>query len=215
MDGSGRLVGVITVDDVVDVIGEEAEEDILALAGVGEESGLNENVVDITRSRFIWLVVNLATAILASTVIGLFDATIEQMVALAVLMPIVASMGGNAGTQTMTVAVRAIATKELSSTNAFRVTLRELMAASLNGFALAVFSALVAYLWFGGAELALIFGTAMIVNIFVAGFSGMAIPMALHKLEIDPAIASSVFVTTITDVVGFFAFLGLAAFFLL
>lgn len=215
VDDNGRLVGVITVDDVVDVIEEEAEEDLLALAGVGEESGLNENVVDITRSRFAWLVVNLGTAILASTVIGLFDATIEQMVALAVLMPIVASMGGNAGTQTMTVAVRAIATKELSSTNAVRVTARELMAASLNGFALAIFSAIVAYVWFGGAELALIFGTAMVVNIFVAGFSGMAIPMALHKLEIDPAIASSVFVTTITDVVGFFAFLGLAAFFLL
>lgn len=214
-DDNGRLVGVITVDDVVDVIEEEAEEDILALAGVGEESGLNENVIDITRSRFAWLVINLATAILASTVIGLFDATIEQMVALAVLMPIVASMGGNAGTQTMTVAVRAIATKDLSSTNAFRVTMRELMAASLNGIALALFSAVVAYVWFGGLELAIIFGTAMVVNIFVAGFSGMAIPMVLHKLEIDPAIASSVFVTTITDVVGFFAFLGLAAFFLL
>lgn len=215
VDDNGRLVGVITVDDVVDVIEEEAEEDILALAGVGEESGLNENFIEITRSRFAWLVINLGTAILASVVIGFFDATIEQMVALAVLMPIVASMGGNAGTQTMTVAVRAIATKELSSTNAFRVTMRELTAASLNGMALAIVSAVVAYLWFGGATLALIFGTAMIVNIFVAGFSGMAVPMLLHKLEIDPAIASSVFVTTITDVVGFFAFLGLAAFILL
>ncbi len=215
VDGSGRLVGVITVDDVVDVIEEEAEEDILALAGVGEESGLNENFIEITRSRFAWLVVNLGTAILASVIIGLFDATIEQMVALAVLMPIVASMGGNAGTQTMTVAVRAIATKELSSTNAFRVTMRELTAASLNGVALAVVSSLVAYFWFGQPMLAAIFGVAMIVNIFVAGFSGMAVPMVLHKLEIDPAIASSVFVTTITDVVGFFAFLGLAAFILL
>lgn len=215
VDGNGRLVGVITVDDVVDVIEEEAGEDILALAGVGEESGLNENFLEITRSRFAWLLINLGTAILASTVIGYFDATIEQMVALAVLMPIVASMGGNAGTQTMTVAVRAIATKELSSTNAFRVTMRELTAASLNGFALALVSALVAYLWFGGATLAIIFGVAMVVNIFVAGFSGMAVPMVLHKLEIDPAIASSVFVTTITDVVGFFAFLGMAAFILL
>jgi len=210
VDENGRLVGVITVDDVVDVIDEEAEEDIFALAGVGEESGLNENFIEITRSRFVWLTVNLGTAILASTVIGLFDASIEQMVALAVLMPIVASMGGNAGTQTMTVAVRAIATKELSSTNALRVMMRELMAASLNGLLLALLSGVVAYVWFGGEVLALIFATAMIVNIFVAGLSGMAVPMLLHKLGVDPAIASSVFVTTITDVVGFFAFLGLA-----
>lgn len=215
VDENGRLVGVITVDDVVDVIEEEAEEDILALAGVGEESGLNENFLEITRSRFAWLVINLGTAILASVVIGMFDATIEQMIALAVLMPIVASMGGNAGTQTMTVAVRAIATKELSSTNALRVTMRELTAASLNGFLLAVVSGLVAYLWFGGIMLAAIFALAMVVNIFVAGFSGMVVPMALHKLDIDPAIASSVFVTTVTDVVGFFAFLGLAALILL
>jgi len=210
VDENGRLVGVITVDDVVDVIDEEAEEDIFALAGVGEESGLNENFIEITRSRFAWLTVNLGTAIFASIIIGLFDATIEQMVALAVLMPIVASMGGNAGTQTMTVAVRAIATKELSSTNAVRVMTRELMAASLNGLILAIVSGVVAYVWFGSAMLALIFATAMIVNIFIAGLSGMAVPMGLHKLDIDPAIASSVFVTTITDVVGFFAFLGLA-----
>lgn len=210
VDENGRLVGVITVDDVVDVIDEEAEEDILALAGVGEESGLNENFIEITRSRFVWLTVNLGTAILASTIIGLFDATIEQMVALAVLMPIVASMGGNAGTQTMTVAVRAIATKELSSTNALRVMTRELTAASLNGLILAMISGFVAYVWFGSVMLAAIFATAMIVNIFIAGLSGMAVPMLLHKLNIDPAIASSVFVTTITDVVGFFAFLGLA-----
>lgn len=210
VDENGRLVGVITVDDVVDVIDEEAEEDIFALAGVGEESGLNENFIEITRSRFTWLTVNLGTAILASTIIGLFDATIEQMVALAVLMPIVASMGGNAGTQTMTVAVRAIATKELSSTNAVRVMMRELSAASLNGLILAMISGGVAYVWFGSAMLAAIFSVAMIINIFIAGLSGMAVPMLLHKLDIDPAIASSVFVTTITDVVGFFAFLGLA-----
>lgn len=215
VDDNGRLVGVITVDDVVDVIDEEAKEDILALAGVGEQSGLNENFIEITRSRFVWLTVNLATAILASVVIGAFDATIQQMVALAVLMPIVASMGGNAGTQTMTVAVRAIATKELSSTNAARVMMRELMAASLNGLILAAVSSLVAYLWFGSALLAGIFAVAMVVNIFVAGLSGMAVPMALHRLGIDPAIASSVFVTTITDVIGFFAFLGLAALVLL
>ncbi|WP_262695588.1 magnesium transporter [Kordiimonas aquimaris] len=215
VDNSGRLVGVITVDDVVDVIGDEAEEDLLALAGVGEESGLNENFFEITKGRFTWLFVNLGTAILASIVIGAFDATIEQMVALAVLMPIVASMGGNAGTQTMTVAVRAIATREISSTNALRVMMRELAAASLNGGALSVLSGVVAYFWFGDFILSVVFAVAMMVNIFVAGFSGMMIPITLHKLEIDPAIASSVFVTTITDVVGFFGFLSLAAYFLL
>lgn len=211
VDANGRLVGVITVDDIVDVIDEEAKEDILALAGVREESSLNESFVEITRGRFTWLLINLGTAILASTVIGFFDATIDQMVALAVLMPIVASMGGNAGTQTMTVAVRAIATREISSTNAFRVITREMMAAALNGSILALVSGLVAYIWFGDMVLAAIFSAAMVVNIFVAGFSGMAIPMTLNKLNIDPAISSSVFVTTITDVVGFFAFLGLAA----
>lgn len=212
---SGRLVGMITVDDVVDVIEEEAEEDILALAGVVEGSGLNENFMEMARNRFIWLFVNMGTAILASAVIGLFDATLEQMIALAVLMPIVASMGGNAGTQTMTVAVRAIATKEISSTNSVRAIMRELSAAGVNGLGLALVAALVAFIWFGDGKLALIFAVAMVVNILVAGLSGMLVPMSLHKLNIDPAIASSVFVTTITDVVGFFAFLGFAAVFLL
>jgi magnesium transporter len=211
VDATGRLVGVITVDDIVDVIDEEAKEDILALAGVREESDLNESFFEITRGRFTWLLINLGTAILASTVIGFFDATIDQMVALAVLMPIVASMGGNAGTQTMTVAVRAIATREISSTNALRVITREMMAAALNGMILALVSGVVAYVWFDDFVLAGIFSAAMVVNIFVAGFSGMAIPMTLNKLNIDPAISSSVFVTTITDIVGFFAFLGLAA----
>lgn len=214
-DENGRLVGVITVDDVVDVIGDEAKEDILALAGVSEESGLNENVFEITKGRFKWLFINLGTAILASIVIGAFDATIERVIALAVLMPIVASMGGNAGTQTMTVAVRAIATREISSTNAVRVMMREVMAASMNGFMLSVVSGIVAYIWFADAILAWVFASAMIVNIFVAGLSGMLVPMTLHRLGIDPAIASSVFVTTITDVVGFFGFLSLAAYFLL
>lgn len=215
VDAGGRLVGMITVDDVVDVIGDEAQEDILALAGVSEDSGLNENFLEITKGRFTWLFINLGTAILASVVIGAFDATIEQMVALAVLMPIVASMGGNAGTQTMTVAVRAIATREISSTNAVRVLARELMAASLNGASLSVLSGIVAYFWFGDAILSAVFASAMMVNIFVAGFSGMMVPITLQKLNIDPAIASSVFVTTITDVVGFFGFLSLAAYFLL
>ena len=210
-----RLVGVITVDDVVDVIEEEAEEDILALAGVSEESGVNENFIEISKGRFLWLLINLGTAILASSVISMFDATIEQMVSLAVLMPIVASMGGNAGTQTMTVAVRAIATKELSSANALRVVNRETMAALLNGIFLGLVAGVVAWLWFGSMGLGVVFAIAMIFNIFIAGLCGLLVPMALHKLEIDPAISSSVFVTTITDVVGFFAFLGLAAAYLL
>ena len=215
VDASQRIVGVVTVDDVVDVISEEAQEDILALAGVSEESGVNENVFEVTKGRFAWLVVNLGTAILASIVIGLFDATIEQMVALAVLMPIVASMGGNAGTQTMTVAVRALATKELSATNAFRVINRELIAATVNGALLAVIAGFIAWFWFGGVELGVIFAAAMIFNIIVAGLSGVLVPLELSKAGADPAIASSVFVTTITDVFGFFAFLGLAAAFVL
>ncbi|UTW57006.1 magnesium transporter [Kordiimonas sp. SCSIO 12603] len=215
VDDAGRLVGVITVDDVVDVIGEEAEEDILALGGVRDESGLNESFIEITRGRFTWLFVNLLTAILASAVIGMFEATIEQMVALAVLMPIVASMGGNAGTQTMTVSVRAIATKELSSSNALRVLVREFTAAGVNGTVLAVVSGLVAWFWFDSLMLGGVFAAAMIFNMVVAGLCGLLIPMGLYKMEIDPAISSSVFVTTITDVVGFFAFLGMAALFLL
>ncbi|MCK0069539.1 magnesium transporter [Kordiimonas laminariae] len=215
VDDAGRLVGVITVDDVVDVIGEEAEEDILALGGVRDESGLNESFIEITRGRFTWLFVNLLTAILASAVIGMFEATIEQMVALAVLMPIVASMGGNAGTQTMTVSVRAIATKELSSSNALRVLVREFTAAGVNGTVLAIVSGLVAWFWFDSLMLGGVFAAAMIFNMVVAGLCGLLIPMGLYKMEIDPAISSSVFVTTITDVVGFFAFLGMAALFLL
>jgi len=215
VDAGQRLVGVITVDDIVDVIGEEAGEDILALAGVSDDSGVNETILEITKGRFSWLFVNLGTAVLASLVIGQFEATIEQMVALAVLMPIVASMGGNAGTQTMTVTVRALATKELTSTNALRVLNRELIAATINGFLLAVFSGVVAWVWFGSVLLGGIFAVAMIFNMFMAGLFGLLIPMGLQKANIDPAIASSVFVTTITDVFGFFAFLGLAALFLI
>jgi len=206
----GRLVGMITVDDVVDIIEEEVEEDILALAGVHEGS-LNESIFDITRSRFSWLFVNLLTAVLASTVISAFDATIEQMVALAVLMPIVASMGGNAGTQTMTVAVRAIATKELNPTNTFRILNRELLIGLINGTLLALVAGIVAWLWFSSPLLGVVFAAAMVVNLIVAGLFGLLVPVMLDKLDVDPAISSSVFVTTITDVVGFFAFLGLAA----
>ncbi|RMF17899.1 MAG: magnesium transporter [Alphaproteobacteria bacterium] len=214
VDASGRLVGRITVDDIVDVIGEEAEEDLLALAGVSE-ADINQPVGEITRTRFVWLLVNLGTAILASTVISLFDATIEQMVALAVLMPIVASMGGNAGTQTMTVAVRALATRELSALNAWRVVRKELMVSLLNGALLAVVVGIVTLLWFHDPMLSAVIAMAMVVNLVVAGLAGIFVPLVLDRLDIDPAVASSVFVTTVTDVVGFFAFLGLAALILL
>lgn len=212
-DESGRLVGVITVDDIIDVIEEEADEDIRRLAGVGDEE-MSDSVFDIARSRFTWLLVNLGTAILASFVIQLFDATIEQMVALAVLMPIVASMGGNAGTQTMTVAVRALATGDLSHLNMRRVVTREAVVGFLNGCVFAVVMGWVVLFWFGDGQLGLVIGAAMIINMLAAGLFGIFVPVALDKMEIDPAIASGPFVTTVTDVVGFFAFLGLAAFWL-
>ncbi len=208
-DDAGRLVGVITIDDIVDVIQEEAEEDIMRLGGVGDEE-ISDRVVDTARSRFTWLFVNLITAVLASLVIGLFDATIEQMVALAVLMPIVASMGGNAGTQTMTVAVRALATRDLDTHNFGRVVGREVLVSVINGAALAVIVGIVAYGWFGSVDLGLVIALAMVINLLFAGLSGILIPVGLEKLDIDPAIASSVFVTTVTDVIGFFAFLGLS-----
>ncbi len=210
VDENQRLVGVITIDDVVDVIQEEAHEDMARLGGVGDE-GIADTVLRTTRNRFVWLLVNLATAVLASLVIGLFDATIEQMVALAVLMPIVASMGGNAGTQTMTVAVRSIATRELVLINAMRMITRETLVGFLNGVIFAVIMGAVAYVWFGMPQLGLVIAAAMVVNMLVAGLSGIVIPLVLDQFEIDPAVASSVFVTTVTDVVGFFAFLGLAA----
>ena len=209
-DESGRMVGVITVDDVVEVIAEEAEEDIHRLGGVGDES-VTDTVLRTARGRFVWLSANLVTAILASIVIAQFDATIDQMVALAVLMPIVASMGGNAGTQTMTVAVRALATRDLGAVNAARVVSREALVGLLNGFLFALIVGLVTYVWFGSDALGLVIAAAMIINLLVAALSGILIPLALDALDIDPAIASSVFVTTVTDVVGFFAFLGLAA----
>lgn len=214
VDDDGRLAGMVTVDDIVDVIEEEADEDILALAGVSE-GDVNISVMKIFKSRFGWLFLNLLTAILASLVIGLFDATIEKLVALAILMPIVASMGGNAGTQTMTVAVRALATKELSAANAWRVFGKEVSVSVMNGGLFAVIMGIVAHLWFGDAMLGLVIGLAMIVNLFFAGMAGIIVPMTLERFNIDPAVSSSVFVTTITDVVGFFAFLGLAAMMLL
>jgi len=209
-DDAGRLVGVLTIDDVVDVIQQEADEDIKRLAGVGDEE-LSDSVFEITRSRFTWLFLNLVTAIFASIIIGMFDATIEQMVALAVLMPIVASMGGNAGTQSMTVAVRAIATRDIDSYNAIKTVRRELIVGIFNGVLFAILIGFVAALWFSNVSLGYVIGIAMIVNMIFAALSGILIPLGLDKLEIDPAIASSVFVTTVTDVIGFFAFLGLAS----
>ncbi len=209
IDDAGRLVGAITIDDVVDVIDEEHEEDIMRMGGVREDD-LYDATVDTTRARFGWLLINLGTAILASMVIGLFDATIEQMVALAVLMPIVASMGGNAGTQTLTVVVRALAMKELTQTNAARVIGKELLVGCFNGALFAGLTGVVAWIWFGGVALGVVIGLAMIVNMVVAGLAGTTIPLMLDRAGIDPAVASSVFLTTITDVVGFFVFLGLA-----
>ena len=190
---------------------EEHEEDILRLAGVGEESSLSDRVIDTTKRRFPWLAVNLVTAILASLVIAQFEAAIAQIVALAVLMPIVASMGGNAGTQSLTVAVRAIATKDLTSSNVWRVIRRECMVGLINGLIFAVVMCVVGVLWFGGPELGYVIAAAMVINLVIAGLAGTVIPVILDRIGIDPALASGAFVTTVTDVVGFFAFLGLAA----
>lgn len=209
VDENDRLVGVLTIDDVVDVIQEEAEEDIKRLGGVGDEE-LSDDVISTVRSRFPWLMVNLLTAVIASLVIGIFDATIEQMVALAILMPIVASMGGNAGTQTLTVTVRALATRDIDIHNAGRVIRREATVGIINGVMFAVVVAVLAFFWFGNWQLGLVIGMAMIINMIAAGLAGILLPLLLDKLGIDPAIASAVFVTTVTDVVGFFAFLSLA-----
>lgn len=209
-----RLLGVITVDDVVDVIDEEAEEDLMRLGGVTEVD-LYGSLWDTTRARFPWLVVNLGTAIAASVVIGLFDAAIEKVVALAVLMPIVASMGGNAGTQTLTVAVRAMAMRDLDTRNAMKFIAKETLVGSLNGIAFAVLVAGVSMLWFGDIQIAWIIAVAMVLNLLVAGLVGTLIPLGLERIKVDPAVASGVFLTTVTDVVGFFVFLGLATLVLL
>ncbi len=214
VDASGRLIGVIMVDDVVDVIHEEAEEDILRLAGVSE-TDINASIRTTTQRRFIWLLINLMTAILASAVIAQFDAAIEKIVALAILMPIVASMGGNAGTQTMAVAVRGLATRELTVTNARRIVDKELVVGFFNGVLFALLVGLVAGFWFADAALGGVIAAAMVINMLVAALSGILVPLGFDRMGVDPAVASSVFVTTITDVVGFLAFLGLAAGFLL
>ena len=209
VDAEDRLVGIITFDDVADVIEEEAEEDIKALGGVRDEE-LSDSVWKIARGRFNWLLVNLATAFLASSVLGLFEGQLQKMVALAVLAPIVASQGGNATTQTMTVAVRALATRDLSDANAWRVITRELMVGVLNGIAFAIITGVAAYVWFRVPGLGLVIGLAMICNLVAAAAGGILIPLVLNRLKFDPAVASSPFVTTVTDVVGFFSFLGIA-----
>lgn len=213
-DPRGRLVGMITVDDVVGVINEEAEEDILALAGVSD-SDINTSIFQTTKTRFIWLLVNLVTAVLASLVIALFEEEIAQLVALAVLMPIVASMGGNAGTQTLTVTVRSLATRDLSGANLWRVLNREVVVSFINGMLLAAVLGVVSTLWFDDLQLGAVIAFSMVINLVAAGLAGMLVPVILDRLNVDPAVASSVFVTTVTDIVGFFVFLGLAAYILL
>lgn len=214
VDDGGKLIGMITVDDVMEVAREEFEEDILRLGGVGEET-VDDSVIQASLKRFTWLLVNLGTAILASLVIGLFDGTIEEMVALAILMPIVASMGGNAGTQTLTITVRALATKELTAYNAFRTFRKEFAVGLLNGVVFAALAGIVVVLWFNQLDdrylLGGIIAGAMVINMLVAGIAGVLLPLLLDRMEIDPAVASGVFVTTVTDVIGFLAFLGLAS----
>lgn len=210
VDDHDRLVGVITIDDAMAVLDEEHEEDILRLAGVGDESSITDSVLETVRQRLPWLGINMLTAVLASSVIKLFEGTIGQIVALAVLMPIVASMGGNAGTQTLTVAVRALATKNLTQSNVWRVIRREALVGLTNGAVFALCLGAVAWVWFGTPALGLVIAAAMVINLFIAAVAGIAVPLVLEKLGADPALASGTFVTTMTDVVGFFAFLGLA-----
>jgi magnesium transporter len=210
VDTTDRLVGVITIDDVVDVIEEEADEDLKALGGVSSHEELSDNVWTIARGRFNWLLINLATAFLASSVLGLFEGQLEKMVALAVLAPIVASQGGNAATQTMTVAVRALATRELGSYNAVRVILREMMVGLVNGLAFAVITGIAAVAWFKIPGLGVVIGLAIVCNLVAGALGGILVPMVLERVRADPAVASGTFVTTITDVVGFFCFLGIA-----
>ena len=211
---NNKLVGMITADDVVTVVQEEAEEDVLRLAGVGDEE-ITDSVIIKTKRRFNWLLLNLFTALLATWVISLFGASIEQMVALAFLMPIVASMGGNAGMQTLAVTIRAIATKELSSGNFNKIVGKEFLIGILNGIIFAIITAIIVQLWFQELKLSLLIGISMILNMIVAGLFGILVPVSLKKMNIDPALASSVFVTTITDVIGFLSFLGLGSYYFL
>jgi len=223
VDTGERLVGMVTVDDVVEIVHEETHEDMLALAGVEADTALSDTVFETVRSRFGWLAINLGTAILASMVIALFGGAIEQMVALAVLMPIVASMGGNAGTQTLTVAVRSIATKDLTGSNAVRIIWREALVGGVNGILFAGLMGILAGVWHytmtaqlsASLGLSAVVGLAMIINLLAAGLAGIMIPLGLQRAGADPAVSSAVFVTTVTDIVGFLTFLGLAAWILL
>tara|TARA_B110000967_G_C18848529_1_gene543313 strand:- start:120 stop:1499 length:1380 start_codon:yes stop_codon:yes gene_type:complete len=208
---NNKLVGMITADDIVTVVQEEAEEDVLRLAGVGNEE-ITDSVIVKTKRRFNWLLLNLFTALLATWVISKFGASIEQMVALAFLMPIVASMGGNAGMQTLAVTIRAIATKELSSSNFNRIVGKEFLIGILNGIIFAIITAAIVHLWFNVAALSMLIAISMVLNMIVAGLFGILVPVSLKKLNIDPALASSVFVTTITDVIGFLSFLGIGSY---
>ena len=212
VDKNNKLVGMITSDDILTVVKEEAEEDVLRLAGVGDEE-ITDSILRKTKRRFNWLLLNLLTALLATWVISKFGATIEQMIALAFLMPIVASMGGNAGMQTLAVTVRAIATKELSSENFTKIVSKEFVIGILNGIIFAIITGIIVQLWFREINLTIIIAASMILNMIVAGLFGILVPVSLKKFDIDPAIASSVFVTTITDVIGFLSFLGIGAYF--
>jgi len=212
VDKNNKLVGMITGDDIVTVVKEEAEEDVLRLAGVGDEE-ITDSILKKTKRRFNWLLLNLFTALLATWVISKFGATIEQMVALAFLMPIVASMGGNAGMQTLAVTIRALATKELSSRNIAKIITKECVIGILNGIIFAIITGLIVQLWFKETSLSMLIAISMVLNMIVAGLFGILVPVSLKKFNIDPAIASSVFVTTITDVIGFLSFLGIGAYF--
>ena len=217
VDKSGRLIGQITIDDVVDVIDEEAGEDFLKLAGVRttEDSSLYRTIMATAQSRFLWLFLNLGTAFAASAVIGVFEDSIAKLSALAILMPICASMGGNAGTQTLATVVRSMATRELNASNAMRVAWKELFVGLINGFLFAAITGVLAYFWFDDGQLGMVIGVAMIINLAVAGIAGMAVPLALERMGADPADSATVFVTTVTDIVGFFTFLGMATWVLL
>ena len=212
VDKNNKLVGMITGDDVFTVLKEEAEEDVLRLAGVGDEV-ITDSIFKKTKRRFNWLLLNLLTALIATWVISKFGASIEQMVALAFLMPIVASMGGNAGMQTLAVTIRALATKELSSSNLGKIVTKEFVIGVLNGIIFAAITSAIVQLWFKEINLSILIGVSMILNMIVAGLFGILVPVTLKKFNIDPALASSVFVTTITDVIGFLSFLGIGAYF--
>jgi magnesium transporter len=210
VDKANRLVGTMMVDDIVDVLEEEADADIKALGGVKPDEELSDNIFYTQRSRFPWLFINMCTALVAANVINLFEASLERMVALAILMPIVASMGGNAGTQTMTVAVRALATRELGRSNAWRIIRREAAVGVLNGLIFAVIMGCLAGTWFQSAELGVVIGLALVAVLIFAALGGIFVPLTLNRFNIDPAVSSGPFVTSITDIVGFFAFLGIA-----